>query len=96
MYAYLIDHVYADRTFMCFYISEKHVEFPTPREKIVLLIESRRWAMYEGVVRRCCQVELESDDEPKFVKVWVNDPFKGFEGYEQLEDVAFVENDYVI
>lgn len=60
------------------------VDGDTQEKDMLLLREDYKFAVYCRKVYRVCQVKF--DDDRPFIKVWEEDPFKGFPDYEQIVD----------
>jgi hypothetical protein len=85
MFAYRVTSSGADKPNNTHYlwIADKDLDYETPSENIALLREDYKFVVYQDKVYRVCQVEF--DDEQRFIKFWIEDPFSGFQDYEQFE-----------
>lgn len=67
-----------------FYISRLTLDGDDKDMDMVLLLREPdyKFAFFRGKTHRVCQVEFDDDEsEPPFVKVWITDPFKGYEDH---------------
>jgi len=94
MLAYLVTSVQASipGNYQYFYISlDKFPDGDTPEEMTLLIRNDYKFCFFRGRTWRVCQVEFDDDrffggDEP-FIKTWLQDPFAGYDDYEQIDDV---------
>ena len=85
MFAYFVEPPTTDRTSNTNYLwieDVREVTYETATENLAVLRYDYRFVVYLGVVYRVCEVEL--DDDRRFIKYWVDDPFKDFPDYEPI------------
>lgn len=74
-----------------FFISSSPVDGDTEAIEDILLLRDfdYKFAHFRGETYRVCIAEFDDDGDPPFIRVWINDPFKDYEEYEQITDQEF-------
>lgn len=98
MQAYLVSQFldYLPGNTRTFFISKQTLDGDNKEIDDVLLLRDfdYKFAHFRGETYRVCIAEFDDDgDDPPFIRVWLNDPFRGFEDYEQITDQGFPSPD---
>lgn len=67
------------------WLRDEAINYETSEDDLAVLRNDYKFVVYKGQVHRVCQVEF--DDDKRFIKFWITDPFRGFADYEQIEDI---------